>query len=66
MESISCHIMPLVINRLGGGHTCTHTDVTENSNTVWLLILVGLIFRGLGSSDDFVGLYFHGVSHLIT
>ena len=25
MESILCHIMPLVINSLGGGHTHTHT-----------------------------------------
>ena len=25
MESISHHIMPLVINTLGGGHTNTHT-----------------------------------------
>ena len=29
--------------------------------TVWLVIFVGLIFRGLGSSDDFAGLYFHDV-----
>ena len=34
--------------------------------TVWLVIFVGLIFRGLGSSDDFMGLYFRGVSTLIT
>ena len=34
--------------------------------TVWLVIFVGLIFRGLGSSDDFVGLYFRGVPTLIT
>ena len=27
MESILHHIMPLVINSLGGGHTHTHTDV---------------------------------------
>ena len=27
---------------------------------------VGLIFCGLGSSDDFVGLYFHSVPTLIT
>ena len=35
-------------------------------NTVWLVIFVGLIFRGLGSSDDFVGLYFRGIPPLIT
>ena len=34
--------------------------------TVWLVIFVGLIFRGLGSSDSFVGLYFRGVPTLIT
>ena len=38
----------------------------ENLCTVWLVIFVGLIFRGLGSSDDFVGLYFHDVPPLIT
>jgi len=27
--SISHHIMPLVINNLGGGHTHTHTDIVE-------------------------------------
>ena len=31
MESISCHITPLVINSLEGGythkHTCTHTNI---------------------------------------
>ena len=35
-------------------------------HTVRLVIFVGLIFHGLGSSDDFVGLYFHGVPPLIT
>ena len=34
--------------------------------TVRLVIIVDLIFCGLGSSDDFVGLYFHGVPPLIT
>ena len=29
--------------------------------TVWLVIFMGLIFCGLGSSDNFVGLYFCGV-----
>ena len=38
----------------------------STSNTVQLVIFVGLIFCGLGSSDDFVGLYFHGISPLIT
>ena len=33
---------------------------------VWLVIFVGLNFRGLGSSDNFVGLYFRGVPILIT
>ena len=27
MESISCHITPLVINSLGGGHRHTHKDI---------------------------------------
>ena len=35
-------------------------------NTVWLIIFVDLIFRGLGSSDNFVGLYFRGLPTLIT
>ena len=35
-------------------------------NTVRLVIFMGIIFRGLGSSDDFVGLYFCGVPPLIT
>ena len=34
--------------------------------TVWLVIFMGLMFHGLGSSDDFVDLYFHGVPTLIT
>ena len=34
--------------------------------TVRLVIFVGLIFHGLGSSDNFVGLYFCGVPTLIT
>ena len=51
------------------------SSVVENSlfincdvilDTVWLVIFVGLIFRGLGSSDNFVGLYFRGVPTLIT
>ena len=29
--------------------------------TVQLVIFMGLIFRGLGNSDDFVSLYFYGV-----
>ena len=37
-----------------------------NMFTVRLVIFVGLIFRGLGSSDNFVGLYFRGVPPLIT
>ena len=36
------------------------------SNTVRLVIFVGLIFRDLGSSENFVGLYFRGVPTLIT
>ena len=36
------------------------------SYRIRLVIFVGLNFRGLGSSDDFVGLYFRGVSPLIT
>jgi len=33
-SSISHHIMPLVINSLGGGHTHTHThtDIADKSN----------------------------------
>ena len=34
--------------------------------TVRLAIFVGLIFCGVGSSDNFVGLYFCGVTGLIT
>ena len=33
---------------------------------VRLVIFVGLIFCGLGSSDDFMGLYFRGIPTLIT
>ena len=40
--------------------------VYSGSYTVQLVIFVGLIFRGLGSSDDFVGLYFCGLPTLIT
>ena len=40
--------------------------VDYDVNTVRLVISVGLIFRDLGSSDDFVGLYFRGVPPLIT
>ena len=29
--------------------------------TVWLVIFDGLNFCGLGSLDDFMGLYFHGI-----
>ena len=29
MGSISCHIMPLVINSLGGGHTQTHIQMSS-------------------------------------
>ena len=31
-----------------------------------VVIFMGLIFRGLGSSDNFVGLYFRGIPTLIT
>ena len=34
--------------------------------TAQLVIFVGLIFHGLGSSDNFMGLYFRGVPTLIT
>ena len=33
--------------------------------TVWLVVFMGLIFRGLWNSDDFMGLYFCGVPTLI-
>ena len=36
------------------------------TNIVWLVIFMGLIFRGLGSSGNFVGLYFRGIPPLIT
>ena len=43
------------------------TDIQETlCNTVRLVIFVSLIFRGLESSDDFVGLYFRGVLTLFT
>ena len=32
MESISHHIMPLVINSLGGGGTHTHTHTHTNTH----------------------------------
>ena len=35
-------------------------------NAVQLVIFMGLIFHGLGSSDNFIGLYFCGVPTLIT
>ena len=35
-------------------------------HTVRLVIFVGLIFCGLGISDDFVGLYFRDIPPLIT
>ena len=35
-------------------------------HTVQLVIFVSIIFRGLGSSDNSVGLYFRGVPPLIT
>ena len=35
-------------------------------NTIHLVIFMGLIFRDLGSSDNFVGLYFRGIPTLIT
>ena len=40
------------------------TDI--NIYTVQLVIFMGLIFRGLGSSGNFVGLYFRGIPTLIT
>ena len=33
MGSISHHIMPLLINSLGGRHTNTHTDIYRQSNS---------------------------------
>ena len=33
MESISCHITPLVINSLGSGHTHTHTHTQTQTKT---------------------------------
>ena len=41
-------------------------NVQMDPNTVRLVIFVGLIFRGLGSSDDFAGLYLRSVPTLIT
>ena len=44
-----------------------HDDIVITFlHTIQLVIFVGLIFRGLGSSDNFVGLYFRGVPTLIT
>ena len=34
--------------------------------TAWLVIYKGQTFHGLGSQDDFVGLYFRGIPTLIT
>ena len=33
MGSISCHITPLIINSLGGGHTQTHTHTQTHAHT---------------------------------
>ena len=33
---------------------------------IWLIIFVGLIFCGLKSSGNFVGLYFRGIPTVIT
>ena len=33
MGSISLHIIPLVINSIGGGHTHTHTHTNTHTNT---------------------------------
>ena len=33
-------------------------EILTKLNTVWLVIFMGLILQGLGSSDDFVGLIF--------
>ena len=41
-------------------------EQTQYGSLYRLVIFVGLIFRGLGSSDKFVGLYFRGVPPLIT
>ena len=38
-----------------------HLPAVANTVQVWLIIFVGLIFHGSGSSDDLVVLYFHGV-----
>ena len=37
MRSISCHIMPLVINNLGGGHTNTHKYTHTDIHTKTIL-----------------------------
>ena len=45
---------------------CVVKQFGESRHTVQLLIFVGLNFCGLGSSDNFVGLYFHGVPTVVT
>ena len=44
---------------------CNYYDKKEH-DTIQLVIFVGLIFRDLGSSEHFMGLYFHGAPPLIT
>ena len=50
---------------------CTCTYIVKKLNiidtaTVWVINFEGLNFCGLGSWDDFVGLYFYGIATLIT
>ena len=42
----------------------TQQQTTYHLDTVWLIIFMGLIFCGLGSSDNFVGLYFCCIPNL--
>ena len=44
--------------------TCMYYIITYSG--IWLIIFVGLNFHSLGSSDNFVGLYFHGIPTLVT
>ena len=46
--------------------TCSVLSTPTAIYTVQLVIFVGLIFPGLGSSDNFMGLYFCGIPILIT
>ena len=65
MGSISRHIMPLVINSLGGGHTYTntHTDVrtgtiSRNQACAWCLKIIVLQIEPIARLMDLIPYWF--------